>query len=93
MKKELMKILQAIADTTGDAASFEQATATGAPTYLQIEHNSTYGGYRLVRVKTDGGAHINPFEGLSACDARLSYAHFYQLLRGIYTGLTLKKGN
>ncbi len=49
-----------------------------------IEYNSVYGGYRLVKVKDDGGAHYGCFGG-NATEARLNYT---AMLSKLYTILS-----
>jgi len=44
-----------------------------------IDHNSVYGGYRLVLKKIEGGAEYGCFGG-NGCEARMSLKHFLQKL-------------
>jgi hypothetical protein len=50
-----------------------------------VDHNTVYGGYRLVRIKTPGGAHYGCF-GDNGCEPRLSYTNFVLKLRSLIEG-------
>lgn len=57
---------------------------------LQLEFNSTYGGYRLVNVNPINGGHSGAFDG-NGCEARLNASKMYIKLRGIISGLEYNK--
>lgn len=87
----LQAILERICTITGDCTSETQAKEKGKENYLYIEYNSVYGGYRLVRVKVDTGAHCNPFPGMTAEEARHSAKIMSVYLHGILIGLQIEK--
>jgi hypothetical protein len=41
----------------------------------EIDYNSVYGGYRLVKVKEETGAHYGAFGG-NGCESRVDYKTF-----------------
>lgn len=72
-KNELLNaLLSDLAGMTGQATSKEQAIAMGKDRYLFIEYASNYGGYRIVNVGVNNGAHYGAFGGNST-ESRLKY--------------------
>jgi hypothetical protein len=53
---------------------------------LQIEYNSTYGGYRLITVNPENGGHSGAFGG-NGCEPRLQKKYFEMKLRTIISTL------
>lgn len=94
MSKEtvIIKTIESIAQETGDVTSYTDAVNSKSTTFLSYDYSSQHGGYRLNRVKTEGGGHTSVFDGLSSTHERLKYREFLTLLTGIEIGLKLKKG-
>jgi len=82
----LNMLLDQIAEITGEATTKEQAKQLGHERYLHIEYASAYGGYRLVNVGVNNGAHYGAFGG-NGCEARLKYKDMVIKLEGILAGL------
>jgi hypothetical protein len=95
MSKEtvIIKTIEAIAEETGDKTTHTDAVNSGATTYLTYDNAPRYGGYRLNRVRTEGGGHTSVFNGLSSTHERLKYREFLTLLTGIEIGIKLNKVN
>lgn len=84
--QHLNNLLASIAEITGEAISREQAQLIGNERYLFIEYASAYGGYRLVNVGVNNGAHYGAF-GNNGCESRLKYKEMVIKLEGILAGL------
>lgn len=84
--QHLNQLLESIAEITGEAINKEQAKEKGHERYLHIEYASIYGGYRLVNVGVNNGAHYGAF-GENGCEARLKYKEMVIKLNGILAGL------
>lgn len=84
--QHLNSILADIAEITGEATSREQAHEKGHERFLFIEYAASYGGYRLVNVGVNNGAHYGAFGG-NGCESRLKYKEMVIKLEGILAGL------
>lgn len=84
--QHLNQLLGYITEITGEATSEDQAKEKGYERYLFIEHAASYGGYRLVNVGVNNGAHYGAFGG-NGCEARLKYKEMVIKLEGILAGL------
>jgi hypothetical protein len=84
--QHLNQLLADIAEITGEATTQEQAKEKGHERYLHIEYAAPYGGYRLVNVGVNNGAHYGAFGG-NGCEARLKYKEMVIKLEGILAGL------
>jgi len=84
--QHLNQLLSDIAEITGEATSKEQAKEKGHERYLYLEYASAYGGWRLVGVGVNNGAHYGVFGG-NGCEARLKYKEMVIKLDGILAGL------
>lgn len=84
--QHLNTLLSDIAEITGEATSKEQAKEKGYERFLYIEYASPYGGYRLVNVGVNNGAHYGAF-GWNGCESRLKYKEMVIKLEGILAGL------
>jgi len=84
--QHLNSLLAEIAEITGEATSKEEAKEKGHERYLFIEYAAPYGGYRLVNVGVNNGAHYGAFGG-NGCEARLKYKEMVIKLNGILAGL------
>jgi hypothetical protein len=84
--QHLNNLLESIAEITGEATNREQAKERGHERYLYIESASAYGGYRLVNVGVNNGAHYGAFGG-NGIEARLKYKEMVIKLEGILAGL------
>lgn len=84
--QHLNNLLKDIATITGEATTLEEAKEKGHERYLFIEHAAAYGGYRLVNVGVNNGAHYGAFGG-NGCESRLKYKEMVIKLEGILAGL------
>ena len=82
----LNNLLEEIAGITGEATTKEKAKENGHERYLFIEYAAGYGGYRLVNVGVNNGAHYGAF-GWNGCESRLKYKEMVIKLEGILAGL------
>lgn len=82
----LESLLKEIGTLTGLATSSEEAKTKGLDKYLFIENAPVYGGYRLINVKMDSGAHCGAFGG-NGCEARMKFQEFKTKLESILDGL------
>lgn len=62
-QKELNDLLKDICDITGLSNNKEQAIKQNQDKYLVLENASCYGGWRLVNVGVNNGAHYGAFDG------------------------------
>lgn len=84
--QHLNQLLNNIAEITGEATSNEHAKEKGHERFLYIEYASIYGGYRLVNVGVNNGAHYGAF-GCNGTEARLKYPVMVVKLESILAGL------
>lgn len=84
--QHLNNILSEIAQLTGEATDQASAKAKGHERYLFLDHNAQFGGYRLVNVGVNNGAHYWAF-GFSDVSDRLKYSVMLIRLEGILAGL------
>jgi hypothetical protein len=84
--QHLNSLLADIAKITGEAISREQAQEKGHERFLHLENATIYGGWRLVNVGVNNGAHYGAFGG-NGCEARLKYKEMVIKLEGILAGL------
>ncbi len=84
--QHLNYLLKQIAEITGDATSREQAKEKGHERYLYLENTPAYGGWRLINVGVNNGAHYGAFGG-NACEQRLKYKVMVIKLESILAGL------
>lgn len=85
-EQHLKSLLNDIAEITGEATTREQAKEKGHERYLYLENASVYGGWRLVSVGVNNGAHYGAF-GNNGCESRLKYKEMVIKLEGILAGL------
>ena len=79
-KKEILQdLVNDIAELTNQATSKEEAINKGLDRFLHIDYASVYGGYRLVSVAVNGGAHHTAF--IKQSYERQPYKTFEQMLR------------
>lgn len=82
----LNETLKDIADRLNLATTKEDAIKKKQTKYLYLEHNSIYGGYRVVNVHIEHGGHSGAFGG-NGCEARLSAKAMYLKLDSILQGI------
>ncbi len=92
MKKQINQLLKDISLITSKATSKEEAINKGQNRYLQIEHASHYGGYRLVNVNIETGGHSGAF-GESSVVSRRSAKVMMGYLEGLLNGLQINTNN
>lgn len=63
----------------------------GAGYHYQIEYNSIYGGYRLIKVNDANGGHSGAFGG-NGCEARIKFAAMEMKLRTIIATASQTQG-
>jgi hypothetical protein len=85
-EQHLNQLLTHIAALTGECTSKDQAKEKGYERYLQLENAPSYGGWRLVNVGVNNGAHYGAFSG-NGCEPRLKYKVMVVKLEGIIAGL------
>lgn len=91
-EKIIQRRIYDIATLSGDQTNYNKAKEVGADTYLTYDNAPHYGGYRLNRVRTEGGGHCAVFDGYSSTESRMKYSEFSAFLLGLEIGLKLKKG-
>lgn len=91
-KKLLNALLIDLAGMTGQATTPEQAKVLGKSKYLFIEYAATYGGYRLVNVGIDNGAHYGAFGG-NGTEGRVNAKMMELKLRSLIAGLEYARTN
>lgn len=84
--QHLNQLLEYITEITGEATSREQAKEKGHERYLYLQNAPSYGGWRLVNVGVNNGAHYGAFGG-NGCEPRLKYKEMVIKLEGILAGL------
>lgn len=93
-KNLLNETLKEIAKLLNLATTKEEAIEKKQTKYLYLEHNSIYGGYRVINVNIESGGHSGAFGG-NGCEARLSAKAMYlkldSILEGIQATESLKK--
>lgn len=89
-KKDLQYALERIAELTGQATSKEQAVEMGKGFYLWLDYASVYGGYRVVNVKVNSGAHFGALGG-SSVEERLKASEMLRKLEGIEYGILYER--
>jgi hypothetical protein len=90
--KKLNLILVKIANKLDLATNEKEAISKGQTRYLELEYSSFYGGYRLVNVGVENGAHYGAFNE-SSCVARRSNKKMEAYLSGILTGINANNKN
>lgn len=86
--QHLNLLLSHIAKNTGDAITREEAKLNGHERYLCIDESGQFGGYRIVSVGVNNGAHYPAF-GFSDTADRLKYKEMKLRLEGILAGLPI----
>lgn len=89
--KTLQSLVNHIAKLTNKATSYDEAKNMGLTHYLWLEHNSAYGGYRLINVSLENGSHSGVFGG-NGCEPRLKARDMENKLNSLIVGLEYKKG-
>lgn len=84
--KNLNRILQDICNESNLVMNYDEAIEKGHERYLHIEYSSHYGGYRLVNVRVNNGAHYGAF-GESSCISRKPLKAMTSYLEGVLYGL------
>ena len=85
-KSELQNLLQSISELSGISTDIKE----GEKYHLYLEFAACYGGYRLVMVNNETGAHLGAF-GDSSCCERLSAGKMADKLRTIVNTLQVVK--
>ncbi len=82
----LNETLKEIADHLNLATTKEDAISKNQSKYLYLEHNSVYGGYRVINVHIEHGGHSGAFGG-NGCELRLCAMSMKIKLNGILQGI------
>ena len=85
-KSELQNLLQTISELSGISTDKKE----GEKYHLYLDFAACYGGYRLVKVNNETGAHLGAF-GDSSCCERLSAGKMADKLRTIVNTLQVVK--
>jgi len=83
-RKQLDSLLQIIAKYTNQATTREEAKEKGLNGFLWLDYAPIYGGYRVVKVGIENGAHYGAL-GFGSTDTRLSASLMYDRLHTILT--------
>ncbi len=89
-RKQLDNLVKEIADKLNLSNNREQAKEKKQKHFLALEHASAYGGYRLINVGVDNGAHCGAFGG-NGCEARLKASEMAIKLKSILAGIEAKE--
>lgn len=85
-KKTLEILVKWIGKETNKATSRAEAEEMNQDRYLSLDHAPQYGGYTLVEININSGAHHNPLEKAGMVD-RKKAGEMEIYLRGILLGL------
>ena len=91
-RKLLNLLLADIATKLNLAIDKETAIATNKDKYLYLEYASVYGGYRVINVGINNGAHYGALGG-NGCETRLTAKKMEIKLNAILTTLDLVNSN
>ena len=86
---QLNNLVKQICDLTGMSNNKAQAIEKGQDKYLALENAACYGGWRLINVGVNNGAHYGAFN-FGSTDARVKASEMATKLRGIIAGLEYK---
>lgn len=87
MKQDILNnLVKEIAEKLDLSTSKAEAKSKGHSSFLYLENAPVYGGYRLVSVKVDSGAHFGAL-GYSSICARMKATTMYIALDGILKGI------
>lgn len=89
-EKEISQLIKQICDLSGLKNNKQDAIKNGQKAYLTYENAAVYGGYRLIMVQVDNGAHYGAFNWGST-EARVKPSVFAERLSGLITGLEYNK--
>jgi len=84
--KTLNEHLQEIAKQLNLATNRDEAAAKNLTHYLYLDHNSVYGGYRIVNVNIENGGRSGAFGG-NGTEARINAKAMYMKLDSILNGV------
>lgn len=90
-EKEISQLIAKISQLTGIANSRKSAIENGQDKFLSYENAACYGGYRLIMIGVNNGAHYGAFNW-SSTEPRLKPAVFAERLNGLIVGLESAKG-
>jgi len=85
-RKQLDNLVKEIADKLNLSNNREQAKEKKQKHFLALENAPIYGGYRLINVAVESGAHCGAFGG-NGCEARLKAGEMAIKLRSILAGI------
>lgn len=88
-KADLQDLLKEIGKLTGYATSYNEAQENKTGEYLELDHYSQYGGYKLVLIKPST-ASCGVF-GKTGTEARVSANMMGARMQGIVEGLTFNR--
>ena len=84
--KQVKLLVEQIANIKGYAISKDDAINMGLYSYIEVEYNNAYGGYRVVMVRVDSGGHFGALGESSICPRR-SKSKMIDFLKGYLNGL------
>lgn len=90
-EKQLNDLVKQICDLTGLSNNRKQAIERNQDKFIALENSSIYGGWRLINVGVNNGAHYSVFN-FGSSDARVKASEMKTKLNGIIAGLEHKKG-
>lgn len=89
-EKQISQLVKEVADLAGLANNKAAAVAANQPSYLSFENAACYGGYRLIMVGVNNGAHYGAFQWGST-EPRVKPAVFADRLNALIVGLEFNK--
>lgn len=84
--EQLNNKVRIICELTGLSNNKAEAIKKGQKEYLALENAAIYGGWRLISVGVENGAHYGAF-GFGSTDARVKASEMLTKLNGIIAGL------
>lgn len=89
-EKQISQLVKEVADLAGYANNRATAKERGLKSYLTFENAAVYGGYRLIMVQVESGAHYGAFQWGST-EPRVKGAIFADRLNALIVGLEFKR--
>lgn len=89
-KKQIELALERLSEVSGLPITRDEAQKKGADKFLHAEYANCYGGWRLVMVKLNSGAHSGAFGG-NGTEPRMKPQEFYTYLNGLINGVECAK--
>ena len=92
-KKTLSILLLELAKMTNNANSPKSALEKGLKSYLALENYPMYGGYNLIFIDCQTGAHGTAFNSFSSCGGRVPAKVMIEKIRSFMAGISYSQTN